>query len=250
MALPRKQQVERPVLSPADVEKIANACKHERDRVLIRFLCYSGARIGESFAMRWESVDLERRTVTIRENVSSNTGLPIVRPTKTYAARTIVLPRAMAASLRVYREKTTDSCGLVFPDAKGGHLRYTNWRKVWDRATKEAGIKALPHDLRSTAASLLIDAGASVKDVQQHLGHSSVQITLDVYARVRPHRSDDLARRLDALRSDRKSDIRSLPYCKLPRPLVFRSDARRVGKPSCVGDPGHPLPIDGRRTGP
>jgi integrase len=177
MALPRKQQVERPVLSPADVEKIANACKHERDRVLIRFLCYSGARIGESFALRWESVDLERRTVTIRENVSSNTGLPIVRPTK----------------------KTVDSCGLVFPDAKGGHLRYTNWRKVWDRATKEAGIKALPHDLRSTAASLLIDAGASVKDVQQHLGHSSVQITLDVYARVRPHRSDDLARRLDAL---------------------------------------------------
>jgi integrase len=199
MALPRKQQVERPVLSPADVEKIANACKHDRDRVLIRFLCYSGARIGEAFALRWESVDLERRTVTIRDNVSSNTGLPIVRPTKTYAARTIVLPRAMAESLRVYREKTMDCCGLVFPDAKGGHLRYTNWRKVWDRATKEAGIKALPHVLRSTPASLLIDAGASVKDVQQHLGHSSVQITLDVYARVRPHRSEDLARRLDAL---------------------------------------------------
>jgi integrase len=106
MALPRKQQVERPVLSPADVEKIANACKHDRDRVLIRFLSYSGPRIGEAFALRWESVDLERRTVTIRENVSSDTGVPIVRPTKTYAARTIVIPRAMAESLRVYREKT------------------------------------------------------------------------------------------------------------------------------------------------
>jgi integrase len=45
----------------------------------------------------------------------------------------------------------------------------------------------------------LIDAGASPKDVQQHLGHSSISITLDLYARIRPGRSADLAARLDAL---------------------------------------------------
>jgi integrase len=52
-------------LSPAEVEKIAQACKRERDKVLIRFLAYSGCRIGEAFAPRWTSVDLERRTAII-----------------------------------------------------------------------------------------------------------------------------------------------------------------------------------------
>lgn len=55
------------------------------------------------------------------------------------------------------------------------------------------------HDLRSVCASLLIDAGASPKDVQAHLGHASIQTTLEIYARVRPERSSDLAQRLDAL---------------------------------------------------
>ncbi len=58
MKLPRKQQIDRPVLSPAEVEKIAQACRHERDKVLIRFLAYAGFRIGEAFALRWKSVVL------------------------------------------------------------------------------------------------------------------------------------------------------------------------------------------------
>ena len=201
MTLPRKQQVDRPVLSPPDVEKIATACAHERDRVLIRLLAYGGLRIGEAFALRWASVDLDGQLVTIRENVSSNTGPVILRPTKTYANRRIDIPKKLADQLRDYRTKSFsgDVTTLVFPDANGNHLRYTNWRKVWNQATASAGIKALPHDLRSTAASLLIDAGASVKDVQVHLGHSSIAVTMDVYARVRPGRSVDLVSRLDAL---------------------------------------------------
>jgi len=197
MGLPRKQQVDRPVLSPAEVERIAAACTHERDRVLIRFLCYSGARISEAFALRWASVDLEHHIVTICEGATSNTGPVLIRPTKTYATRHIDIPARLATQLDAYKG---EGVGLVFPDAKGNPLRYTNWRKhVWDRATATAGIEALPHDLRATAASLLIDAGASIADVSKHLGHSSITVTLNVYTRVRPHRSADLAARLDAL---------------------------------------------------
>ena len=64
---------------------------------------------------------------------------------------------------------------------------------------KRSGVVALPHDLRATCASLLIDAGASVKDVQAHLGHQDELTTLRIYARVRPHRSADIAAKLDAL---------------------------------------------------
>jgi integrase len=197
--LPRKQQAERPVFSPLEVEKIAQACKNERDAVLVRFLAYSGCRIGEALALRWANVDLENCTVRICENISSNTGKPLLRPTKNYASRTIDIPRKVAEQLRDFRTHGND-IALVFANGSGGHLYYRNWRsRCFDPATKRAGVKALPHDLRSTTASLLIDAGASPKDVQRHLGHSSIAVTMNIYARVRPGRSADLASKLDAL---------------------------------------------------
>jgi integrase len=196
-SLPRRPNVERPVLSPAEVERLASAMSHERDQVLVLLLAYGGLRVGEALALRWSDVDLERGMLTIRESVEDSTGPLIVGPTKTYAVRAITLPRALAVELRnLFVQQTT----LVFSNAKGGYLRYGNWRRdCWNPAVKRSGVKATPHDLRATCASLLIDAGASVKDVQAHLGHEDELTTLRLYTRVRPGRSADLANRLDAL---------------------------------------------------
>jgi integrase len=74
---------------------------------------------------------------------------------------------------------------LLFGNGVGEHRRYRVWRRdSWDKATERAGIEATPHDLRATAASLLIAAGASVKDVQNHRGHASELTTLRLSARV------------------------------------------------------------------
>jgi len=67
------------------------------------------------------------------------------------------------------------------------------------KASRREPIAVTPHDLRATCASLLVDAGASVKDVQAHLGHKDITTTLNLYARVRPGRSTDLASRMDSL---------------------------------------------------
>ena len=69
-------------------------------------------------------------------------------------------------------------------------------------AAERAGISVTPHDLRATCASLLIDAGASVKDVQALLGHKDEMTTLALYARVRPGKSENLARKMDELLSE------------------------------------------------
>ena len=204
-SLPKRPQTERPVLSPAEVERLASAMTHERDRVLVRLLAYGGTRVGEAFALRWADVDLGRGMLTIRESVEDSTGPVIAGPTKTYAIRTITLPRALVADLA-----QLDGDGLVFPNRAGGYLRYGNWRRdSWNPAVERSGVKARPHDLRATCASLLIDAGASVKDVQRHLGHQDELTTLRLYARVRPERSEDLANRLDALIAE--ADERTVP---------------------------------------
>jgi integrase len=198
-SLPKRSQMERPVLSPAEVEKLAQAMNHESDRVLVRLLAFGGLRINECFALQWSDVDLERKTLTVRQCVADVNGRLIVGPTKTYATRTITLPDALRAQL-LNLKNSQSPAALVFPSRSGGYRRYGNWRRdVWDPACETSGVTARPHDLRATCASLLIDSGASPKDVQAHLGHESVETTMRWYARVRRGRSEDLATRLNAL---------------------------------------------------
>jgi integrase len=77
-------------------------------------------------------------------------------------------------------------------------LRNQNFRRrVWDPATAQAGLSITPHDLRHTAASLAVAAGADVKVVQRLMGHKSAAMTLDVYAELFDTSLDSLADRLD-----------------------------------------------------
>ena len=199
VSLPKRFQTERPVLSPFEVETLAQAIPHESDRVLVRLVAFGGLRINECFALQWPDVDLERKTLTVRQSVSDVNGRLIIGPTKTYATRTITLPDALAAQLLTLKDSQS-ALALVFPSRRGGYRRYGNWRRdVWNPACETSGLNARPHDLRATCASLLIDAGASPKDVQAHLGHESVETTMRWYARVRPGRSEDLATRLNTL---------------------------------------------------
>ncbi|MEU4238631.1 site-specific integrase [Actinoplanes sp. NPDC026619] len=187
---------DRPVLTPAEVEKLAAGMRLPRDRALVRFLAYTGLRIGEALALRWSDIDFTAKTVNVCLSVEDTMGKLIVGPTKTYATRTVDIPDAVVEEIRSLRKVSL----LVFPNRLARHLRYRNWRRdSWDKAVVRSGITALPHDLRGTCASLLIDAGASVKDVQEHLGHEDELTTLRLYVRVRPGRSADLVKRLNKL---------------------------------------------------
>ncbi len=84
-------------------------------------------------------------------------------------------------------------------------LRLQNFRHtVFDRAARAAGLDGLtPHSLRHTAASLAITSGADVKVVQQMLGHASATMTLDLCGHLYGDRLDEVADRMDALRTAR-----------------------------------------------
>ena len=83
---------------------------------------------------------------------------------------------------------------------KGGALRAAVFRRAaFNAAADAAGAAGLhPHELRHTAASLAIAAGADVKVVQQMLGHKSATMTLDLYGHLFPDRLDEVADALDA----------------------------------------------------
>ena len=83
-----------------------------------------------------------------------------------------------------------------------------NWRRrVFDPALRAAGLEELtPHELRNTAASLAVAAGANVKAVQRMLGHASAAMTLDVYSGLFDDDLDAVADRLDTAAKTARQD--------------------------------------------
>lgn len=87
-------------------------------------------------------------------------------------------------SYRVGRHLRYDRDDLLFTNSAGGLLNNSNFRRhVFDPGVRALGLAPFtPHNLRDTAASLAVSAGANVKAVQRMLGHASAAMTLDVYS--------------------------------------------------------------------
>lgn len=189
-------------LTPAQVQDLADAI-HPRYRAFVFVGCYCGPRIGELAALRWSDVDLLRRTISINKKVIEVTGHGMVEgATKTKAGRrTVTFPRGIAAELERHR-LAYPSDGYVFTTRNGEQLRSNNLRRrEWADAVQAAGLVPAPtfHDMRHTAVSLWIAAGASDLEVAKWAGHRSVSFTKDRYAHLFPEHGEALAERLDTL---------------------------------------------------
>ena len=178
------------------VAQLAEACSPYQ--TLIRVLAYSGLRWGEVAALRVHRVDLLRRRLEVDEANTEVGGHVVQGTTKNHQRRSVPIPRFLADDLAQHLAgKKPDD--LVFTSPAGGVLRNTNFRpRFFDPAAQRAGLAGLtPHELRHTAASLAVQAGANVKVVQQMLGHASASMTLDVYAGLFADNLDEVAERLD-----------------------------------------------------
>ncbi|MBC7595974.1 MAG: site-specific integrase [Kineosporiaceae bacterium] len=170
-----------------------------RWKTLIAVLAYCGLRFGELSALRAGQVDLVTRRIHIVRSVTSVAGHMVEGLPKFHKLRKVYFPAflddAMASQL-----EGKGRADLVFAAPRGGFVRLDDWRRRAfnqakvelnsDRAkrAKATGLfvepfpAITPHDLRHTAASLSVSAGANIKAIQIMLGHASAAMTLDVYA--------------------------------------------------------------------
>lgn len=186
------------------------------------FMAYSGLRWGEAAALRRGRVTGDR--IRVVQSLSEVGGAHF-KPTKTYATRTVLLPQLVAETLAIHLASPGElgADELVFTAPEGGPLHSRNFRRrVWDQALDAAGISesVRMHDLRHTCAALMISEGANPKQVQSHLGHSSITVTMDNYGHLFSGDVEALAERMDA--RIRRSG------------LILRRDAD--GTPSTNGD--------------
>jgi integrase len=221
--IPKAGQVraaERVPATPAEVEAIAAAIT-PRYAAAVHVAAWSGLRGGELFALQRRHVDLARGTVRVERSLVEVTGRPVsYGPPKSDAGRrTVHLPASVVAVLAEHLDAYTgpNPGSLVFTTVTGRPLRKAQRSKMFARARAAAGRPDLRwHDLRHTGATLAAATGASLRDLQRRLGHSTVAAAL-----VYQHASDDsdrrLAERLEAQRRPAAAEaLDNLTY--LPRP--------------------------------
>ena len=196
--VPKTRERQPRFLTAEQVTDLAESCERRMAGagVLVKLLSYAGLRWGEAVALRPANVEVLRRRVHVRESATLVNGELVWGTPKSHRARTIVIPRFLAEELA----PLLDGDGLIFTSPTGAALRSPNFlRRIWQPAVSESDLGDLvPHDLRHTAASLAISAGASVKAVQRMLGHGSAQITLDRYSHLFDDDLETLADSMDA----------------------------------------------------
>ncbi len=172
-----------------------------------------GLRRGEVLGLRWEDVDLEQGTLTVRASLQRVDGKLQLAEVKTRGSRrTVRMPKVALEALRSHRTRQLEEqlaggtrwkdSGHVFVSTIGTPLEPRRLNRLFDALLNTAGLPDIRfHDLRHTTATLLLADGVPVKMVSEMLGHSTTSMTLDTYSHVLESMRYEAADKMDELLS-------------------------------------------------
>jgi len=166
--------------------------------VIYRVLAFSGMRVGEVLALTWKDIDFEGQTVTVNKTLTrgQKNALIIQEPKTKSGVRTIAFDETTLSMLQTWRRtQAKDYLKLGFNTMQPDQCLFTNTRNEFlqpsnvltrlHRLIKKHDLKRITvHGFRHTHCSLLFESGASLKEVQDRLGHSDIQTTMNIYAHV------------------------------------------------------------------
>ena len=172
-----------------------------------------GLRQGEILGLRWQDIDLERRTLKVQRALQRVDGRSqLVDPKTSRSRRTLPMPSLVHAALLQQRSDQDEARelagalweeeipGLVFTTALGRPRYGTSVTHTFHRLLAEAGVRQRTfHTLRHSAATLMLASGVDLKTVSTMLGHSQIGLTADTYASVLPGLQREAAARMDSI---------------------------------------------------
>jgi integrase len=195
--MPKVSKPKLTIPTRAEVDRLA-AASDARLHAPVLLAGYCGLREGELLALHHTDVHLEPDEVAgaivpphVFVHHARNKTSGAFESTKTEAVRRVYLPRLVIAALEEHLDEYEGE--LVVP------VSASVVQKSWQLARSQCGLGGVRfHDLRHAAASIMIAAGLSVKEVSEQLGHANASQTLDTYLHLFPHSWDGAMRRLDA----------------------------------------------------
>jgi integrase len=208
---PRMAHHEMTTLSEDQARAFLSAAAGDRLEALYVLALATGMREGEMLALKWRDVDLEQGTLQVRATLQNIGGaFTLAEPKTDKSRRRIALSKTAIEALRQHRVRQAEErlqlgqawsdMDLVFPNTIGQPIDASNLYKYWFLPLlKKAGLPPMRfHDLRHTAATLLLGRGINPKIVSEMLGHSQIGITLGLYSHVTPHMQQQAADAMDA----------------------------------------------------
>lgn len=229
-------QTEKTALTDDQAQRLLNAVHGSPTYVFVMLGLYAGLRREEILALQWDSVYLDTNApyLTVRRAWHTEHNRPVIlTDLKTNAAaRNIPLPDSLASCLR--EAKSNSISDYVIANRDGGPLSYTQFKRLWQyvttRTTKERAyykyengtrvkhtvtpvlgetaahnprvtysldFEVTPHQLRHTYITNLIHASVDPKTVQYLAGHENSRITMDIYAKVKYNRPEDVVKAME-----------------------------------------------------
>ncbi|NLV25385.1 MAG: site-specific integrase [Deltaproteobacteria bacterium] len=187
LKLRRKRTITVEPMTPQESQLFLETCQKISPELYAFFLCAlrTGMRLGEILALEWGDIDFNSRFIRVERSYKRNR----VSSTKTGKVRRVDMSLGLKEALEhllIRRKKeglklgAGEVCPIVFHH-QGCHMEQNMARKFFDRILKKAGIRRMRfHDLRHTFASQLLTNGESPVYVKEQMGHSSIQMTVDI----------------------------------------------------------------------
>lgn len=175
--------------------------------MFFRLLAYSGMRKGECLALKWSDIDFKNNTIDINKSLASGENNRLyLSPCKTKSSvRILDMDSTTMEYLNEWHLKQQKEMfklginflsndNLIFANSKGTYTVLSKPQR-WDNAIcKKYDLRHIKvHGFRHTHASLLFDAGVSMKDVKERLGHSDITTTMNIYTHVTENKAKETA---------------------------------------------------------
>jgi integrase len=201
---------ERDVLTVRQVFTLASVID-PRYRTMVLLGVFTSLRWGELAALRRTDIDLTARTVRVQRTLThlSGGGHAFGPPKTDTGRRTVVYPELISADVADHLDRFTAASdgALVFTSPQGTPLRHSNFRRrIWLTTIAEAGLPAVHfHDLRHTGNMLTAEAGATLRELMDRMGHSSTRAAL-IYLHGSIERQRAVADTMGKLAGERLAD--------------------------------------------
>jgi integrase len=205
-------------LSVEDARRFLDAVKDSRWEALYSAAIALGLREGEALGLEWTGINMDAGTLTVTQTVkripgaakrTPGAGLLLEKVAKTpkslrtlelpsFAVRSLIAHKATQAMDRALAGERWQEHGLVFPSTIGKPMEPRNLLRHFHKTLEKLAIERRRfHDLRHTAASLMLAQGATLHEVAKILGHTTTRLTEDLYGHIYKAAKREIAMRMD-----------------------------------------------------